>query len=109
MRCRQRHLPDRTRRGAHVSFISSLTGRPSYSKDDDTTDDASHNNEDDSTEQDRQGSLLLQAEIYGPEKLLQVDVSKADSEKELGQRHTGRGMESKYRSVMTSGIRTERT
>lgn len=31
------------------------------------------------------------------------------TEKEFGRRHTGTGIDNKYKSVMTSGIRTERT
>ena len=45
------------------------SGRASYTENKDAPDDCSHNDKDDSTEQDHQGSLLLPAEVYLPEKL----------------------------------------
>jgi hypothetical protein len=84
-------------------------GDASYGEDNDSADDGCDHDEDDSGEEEGQGKLLLEADVYSPEKLFGAYVSKTGRGKVVGGGHTGMGIDSKYTSVRTSGIRTERT
>ena len=62
-----------------------MAGGPSYSKNNDSTDDGCHDDEEDTGEEDGQGELLLEADVYSPEKLFGAYVSKTGRGKVVGE------------------------